>query len=36
MKPELFIATSDYATLKNDNKGTDSLTMPSSVIVGPG
>lgn len=33
MKPQDFIAISDFATLKNDNKGSITLTLPSSLSV---
>lgn len=36
MKPQEFIATSDYATLKNDSEGVISLTLPNSLNVAAG
>ena len=33
MKPEEFIATTDYATLKNDNTAVLSVTLPSSLNI---
>jgi len=32
-KPESFILTSDFATLKNDSNVTVSVTVPSSVVI---
>ena len=33
-KPQRFILTTDYATLKNDATGTISVTLPSSASIG--
>lgn len=35
-KAESFIATSDFATLKNDDSETVSITMPASVVIPAG
>lgn len=35
-KPESFISSTDYATLKNDGNGTATLTVPASQTVGSG
>lgn len=32
-KPSDFILTTDYATLKNDNKGSVSITLPSAILI---
>lgn len=32
-KPESFIASTDYATLKNDAKGIVSVTAPGSIVI---
>ena len=32
-KPENFIQTTDYATLKNDDRGTMQLVMPTNLLI---
>lgn len=36
MRPEEFILTTDYATLKNDDSGTFQLVVPGSMSIGSG
>lgn len=36
MRPEEFILTTDYATLKNDDSGTFQLAVPGSMVIASG